>query len=137
MMKKFSLLLLAILLLSSCLNNDNDVANFSYEYVAIDEAITPASFTFGEKDSITVKYSLPNSCYFFDRMYYEYKDSTRIVAVIAYVDLKNSICNLPAIEEEHKFAVTATQREDYIFKFYKGRDTNGDSIFDEVVVPVN
>lgn len=136
MMKKFSLLLLAILLLSSCLNNDNDVANFSYEYVAIDEAITPASFTFGEKDSITVKYSLPNSCYFFDRMYYEYKDSTRIVAVIAYVDL-NKACAEVFVQEEHKFAVTATQREDYIFKFYKGRDTNGDSIFDEVVVPVN
>ncbi|MEE9406723.1 MAG: hypothetical protein V3V28_01485 [Polaribacter sp.] len=135
-MKKISLLLLSLFILSSCLNNDNNTSNHTFEYLSIDEAITPTSFTFGEKDTITVKYSLTNGCYSFDRMYYEYEDSTRIVAVIALLDL-NENCTQDIRQEEYKFEVTATQREDYIFKFYKGRDADGESIFEEVVIPVN
>lgn len=135
-MKKISLLLLASFLFYSCLNNDKDFPNYSFEYVAIDEAITPTSFTFGEKDTITVKYSLTNGCYSFDRMYYEYKDSTRTVAVIALVDLDKN-CTQDVRQEEHKLEITATQREDYLFKFYKGKDADGKSIFEEVVIPVN
>jgi hypothetical protein len=33
--------------------------------------------------------------------------------------------------------VRASQEEDYIFKFWKGKDTNGENIFEEVIVPVN
>jgi hypothetical protein len=136
-MKKATLLLIGLLVFYSCLDNDNNEVDFTYEYLTIDEAITPASFTFGKQDSITIKYSLPNNCYSFNRLFYEYRDTTRVVAVFALVDLNNSICTQQIIPKEYKFAVTATQREDYIFKFYKGEDSGGESIFDEIVVPVN
>mgnify|MGYP003664315543 CR=1 FL=1 len=47
--------------------------------------------------------------------------------------------NCPEIitQKEHEIIVTATQKEDYVFKFYKGVDANGENIFEEVVVPVN
>ena len=134
-MKKIILLFAGLFIFYSCLNND-DSPNFTYEYLAIDEAITPASFTFGEVDTIAVKYSLPSGCYSFDHLYYEVKDTTRIVAITALVNLDDA-CTQATIEEEYKFVVKATQEEDYVFKFYKGTDGNGENIFEEVIIPVN
>lgn len=135
-MKKIALLLFGLLVFYSCLNTDNDDLNYNYEYLPIDEAIVPASFTFGEIDTIKVKYSLPNSCYYFNQIYYEPKDTTRIVAITALVEL-NENCTEGIIIEEKKIPIKASQEEDYVFKFYKGKDSNGENIFDEVVVPVN
>lgn len=135
-MKKIAFLLFMSILFYSCLNNDTDEEGFSYELLKIDEAKTPESFTFGKTDSITIKYTLAGGCRSFDRLYYEQKDNTRIVAVTVLVNLENP-CTLDLIPEEYKFAVTANQTEDYIFKFYKGKDSNGDNLYDEVIIPVN
>lgn len=134
-MKKISLLLSSLFLFYACLNND-DNSNFTYEYLPIDEAITPASFTFGEVDTITVKYSLPNGCYSFNNLYYEYQDTTRVVAITALVAL-DRVCTEAIIQEEYKFPVRANQQEDYLFKFWKGRDSQGNSMYEEVLIPVN
>lgn len=134
-MKKILLLLISITLLSSCLNSD-DLPNYRYEFLKIDEATTPNSFTFGEKDTIKIKYTLLNSCYNFDNIYYEYQDSTRIVAVRSYVNLDND-CHEVTTQKEYDIIVNVAQEEDYIFKFYKGVDIDGESIFEEVIIPVN
>jgi len=134
-MKKISLLLLGLLIFTSCLNHD-DSPNYGYKFLTIDEAITPDSLTFGEKDTITVKYTLPNDCYSFDQIYYEIQDTTRIVAVTAMVFLDMDCLEEP-VQEEQNFVVTASQTEDYIFKFFKGKDSDGENIFEEVIVPVN
>lgn len=135
-MKKLALLLLASFLFYSCLDSNDNSINYRYDFLPIKEAKTPASFTFGEKDTIIVKYNLPNSCYSFQEVYYQSKDSTRTVAITAYVALDKS-CDEVSVEEDAKIIVTASQKEDYIFKFFKGKDSNGDNIFDEVVIPVN
>lgn len=133
-MKKILLILLAIFTVTACL--DDDSTNFRYEYLPIDDIITPASFTFGKVDSITVKYTLPSGCYSFSNLYYEYQDTTRIVAINALVNLDDA-CTQSTIEGQYKFPVEALQEEDYLFKFYKGKDNDGKSVFQEVVVPVN
>jgi hypothetical protein len=102
----------------------------------IDSVITPESFTFGQTDTITMAYSLPNGCYSFDRIYYEVKDSTRIVAVTAIVEL-DTYCTEAIIQEETKFIVKASQLEDYVFQFFKGIDSIGTALYEEVIVPVN
>ncbi|WP_158839980.1 hypothetical protein [Polaribacter sp. L3A8] len=135
-MKKTALLLFGLLVFYSCLNSDNDAPNYTLEYVPIDAAITPASFTLGQIDTITVKYSLPNSCFTFDQIYYQPKDSTRTIAIIAVVKLDDN-CTEAIVQEEKKIAVKATQEEDYVFKFFKGKDSDGENIFEEVIVPVN
>tara|TARA_R110002126_G_scaffold30602_1_gene99751 strand:- start:8659 stop:9066 length:408 start_codon:yes stop_codon:yes gene_type:complete len=135
-MKKIILLFASILLFYSCLNSDNDRVNLAFELLPIDEYTTPESFTFGQKDTIKIKYSLKNGCYYFDNIYYEYQDTTRIVAVRSIIDL-DSNCTEAITQYDYDLVVTATQEKDYLFKFYKGQDTNGDSIFEEVVVPVN
>lgn len=133
-MKPFSLLIISILVFSSCLNNND--TNYRFEYIKIDEAKTPTSFTLNKKDTIFLKYSLPNGCYNFNNVYYEYRDTTRIVAINAIVNLDQN-CTLAIIEEEYELVVNATQEEDYLFRFYKGKDVNGENIFEEVIIPVN
>lgn len=133
-MKKNLFLLAGLFIFYSCLNSDEPT--FTYEYLPIDEAETPASFTFGEKDTISIKYSLLNGCYYFDNLYYEYKDSTRIVAVRALLAL-DKYCTEAIIQEEYKFVVNVTQKEDYIFKFWKGKNNQGENVYEELIVPVN
>lgn len=136
-MKKI-ILLACIVLLYSCLNSDNDFSSFQYEFVKIDEAITPSSFTYGEIDSITVKYTFPNSCYSFYDLHYEKENNSRVVAITALVNIADStVCSQATIEKEYTFAVHVLQEEDYIFKFWKGKNSNGDNLFEEIVIPVN
>ncbi|WP_405563710.1 hypothetical protein [Polaribacter sp. Asnod6-C07] len=136
-MKKFILLFTAILLFNSCLNDENnDYVNYGFELLPIDEYIVPSSFTFGEKDTIKVKYTFKNDCYSFDHVYYEYQDTTRIVAIQSLVDLDKT-CTEQTTQYEFDMVITVIQEEDYIFKFWKGEDNNGENIFEEVVVPVN
>ncbi|AUC85832.1 hypothetical protein CW731_11270 [Polaribacter sp. ALD11] len=133
-MRKVVLLLISIILFSSCLNDDEP--NFTYDFLKIDSAETPDSFTFGKTDTIKIKYTLPNKCYSFSQLYYQYKDSTRVVAVTALVNLDDT-CAEVTKQEEYSFPVKATQKKDYVFKFFKGKDADGESIFDEVIIPVN
>ena len=134
MLKKITLLCLSIVLFSSCL--DDNEPNFSFDLLPVDEFTVPTSFTFGEKDTIAIKYTLQNSCYYFNNLYYEYQDTTRVVAVRTMISL-NDACGEVSSQKEYKFEVNVTQEEDYIFKFWKGKDSSGENIFEEVIVPVN
>ena len=135
-MKKIIVLFISLLLFYSCLNNDDNRIRYGYEFLPIDEYTVPTSFTFGEKDTIKLKYTFKNGCYNFDGLHYEYKDTTRIVAIRAIVDL-DQVCSEAITQYDYNLIVTASQEEDYVFKFYKGKDNNGENIFEEVVVPVN
>jgi hypothetical protein len=133
-MKKILLVVFTSIVLLSC--SDNDAINFEYTFVPIAEIIAPVSFTFGETDTLKLKYTLPNGCYHFNDLYYEYKDSTRIAAISAIREL-NTYCTEAIITEEYNLLVRASQKEDDTFKFWKGKDTNEENIFEEVIVPVN
>ena len=134
MFKKIIVLCLLTVFVSSCLNDNEH--NFTYELLPIDEAIVPASFIFGQKDTIAIKYTLKNSCYHFDNLYYEYQDTARVVAVRAFVSLEDACAEIIS-QKEYKFAVNVTQQEDYVFKFWKGTDSNGENIFEEIIVSVD
>ena len=135
-MKKYTILLFGLLVFYSCFDNNQEASDYRFEYLPIDSAITPESFTFGEIDTITMTYFLPNGCYSFDQIYYEVKDTTRIVAISAIVEL-DMACTEALIQEEAKFTVRVTQKEDYLLKFFKGKESISSDIFEEVVVPVN
>lgn len=135
-MKKIILLFICLALFYACLNSGDKQVRYNYELLPIDEFTTPDSFTLGQKDTIKLKYTLKNGCYNFDGIYYEYLDTTRIIAARATVFL-DQVCTESIIQNEYNLIVNANQEEDYVFKFYKGKDNNGENIFEEVVVPVN
>ena len=118
-MKNCFLLFFGLFVFYSCFDNNQEAPNYRFEYLPIDSVITPESFTFGQTDTITMAYSLPNGCYSFNQIYYEVKDTTRIVAVTAIVEL-DMFCTEAIIQEETKFIVKASQQEDYVFQFLTG-----------------
>jgi len=136
MSKKFLVMILIISTLLSCSLDDDDNSNFSLKTLPIKEAVVPTSFDFGQSHEITVFYDLPDGCHSFRNLFYQQEGTSRIVAINALVD-NESACTEAIIEEEFTFAVKVTQSQDYTFKFWKGTNSNGDDIFEEVIVTVN
>ncbi len=134
-MKRLLLNLLLVFLLVSC-SLDDDSNNFSIETLPVKEATVPIEFDFGSNYNITIKYDLPSGCHSFYNLYYKYEDTSRIVAVNSRVD-QNDACTDDIREITYVFEVNVVQREDYIFKFWKGTDAGGENIFEEIIVPVN
>lgn len=136
-MKKIILLFACLSVFYSCLDDDNEVSNVSFELLPIDEYTIPESFTLGEKATIKLTYSLKNGCYYFDNVYAEQQADKIIIGVRAVIDFTSSVCTQAIVQEEYDYVLNIDQTENYTFKFYKGTDANGDAIFEEVIVPVN
>ena len=131
-MKKIALIILA-LVITSC---SVEEPNYKFTLLPIKEATVPQNFKFGEIDTVKVTYVLPNGCFGFHSLYYQYKDTTRIVAIRAIENLE-TICTQATIEGEYKFPIKVSQKKDYLFKFWKGKDNKGKDIFEEKIVSVN
>jgi len=137
MSKNFLVTILIISTLFSCsLGDDDNNSNLSLKTLPIQEAVVPDSFDLGQSFEITIFYDLPDGCHSFYSLFYQHEGTSRIVAVNSLVE-DAATCTLAIIEKEFTFTVNATQAEDYTFKFWKGTDSNGDDIFEEVIVPVN
>lgn len=106
--------------------------DFHYETLPVDDVNIPDQLDFDKEHEITMKYTLPSSCYYFDRLYYTKKDSVRTLAIIALVD-DESVCTQETKEGEYKFKLKTTQKEDYLFKIYKGVDAENKAVFDTIV----
>jgi len=137
MVKKILASIFVVITLLSCSLNDDDVnSNLSLKTLPIKEALVPVSFDFGQPHEITIFFDLPDECHSFYSLFYQHDGTSRIVAVNSLVN-NTASCTLAIIEKQFTFTVEATQQEDYTFKFWKGTDSNGDDIFEEVIVPVN
>lgn len=133
-MKKIYLLFACSLFFFAC--SDDDLPIFELRILPIVEAKTPASFEYRTSDTIVVKYNLPSNCYTFRSVYYQYERNARIVAINALFDTEIS-CTQAIVEKEIKIPIHVLQEENYLFKFYKGKNNDGEPIYEEVEVPVN
>lgn len=133
-MKRYLLILLTTLILSSCNPNDDD-GNYYFDYVPITTVDVPDEFVHGETYQLYVNYELPDDCTIYYDYDYIYRDETRIVATIGMVYEGND-CEESVTEGEYIINVEVRQSEDYIFKFWQGIDDNGENIYLIVEVPV-
>ncbi|TRX27000.1 hypothetical protein FNW25_06995 [Flavobacterium franklandianum] len=134
-MKKIVLFLILITSFLSC-SLDDDSPTYTYEILPVDSYVVPASFTLGQTYEIKLKYQKPTSCHIYQGIYYEKNLNTRTIAVQTAVQ-NNQVCTMeipPISEVSFNFMVTNTGS--YIFKFYKGKDTAGEDIFEDVEIPV-
>ena len=135
-MKKFIVLFAMLGLLASCSLDDNNSDSYSYHVLPVASYIVPANFKLGQTYEITLKYQKPTACYVFEGIYFSKNLNTRTIAVQASVN-DDQICTqeVPALSET-KFNFNVTSTGSYIFKFYKGTDTDGKDIFEDVEIPV-
>jgi hypothetical protein len=133
-MKKL-LVLTCVFLLSLACSPESDTTKIHYELLPVASYEMPSSFTANQDNNIQISFLRPTSCHGFDGFFYEKNENTRTVAVQSFV-LEQSNCNPTTqnVIQTLKFHPTASGV--YLFKFWKGKDTNGDDIFEEATVEV-
>ncbi|WP_159022040.1 hypothetical protein [Formosa sp. L2A11] len=144
-MKNLLLLFVAALTLASC-DTDDDYSEYSYQYLATEEATIPENMVVGETYTITLNYIQPSSCDTFDSLYY-YKNEeniddeegtaietqVRTIAVISsYYENSNTDCEDLNEEKETSFVFAPEVSGLYLFKFWTGLDENGEDTFIEI-----
>jgi hypothetical protein len=135
-MKKLASLLILLFLFNSC-TPTNDGPNYLFELLKIESVEIPTEFTLGQTYPITVHYKLPTSCHFFNQLYYNKDLNIRTIAVESAVAQRDNCVDTPDETGEYTFNFYVTSNGSYIFKFYQGKDVNGENIFLEYTVPVN
>jgi len=135
-MKKIIVLFITSLLFS-CSFDDGGQPQVSYEFLPIEAVDIPSEFQLNEKYEITLTYFRPTDCHGFNNVFFETDSNSRTVAVVAakYVTEENP-CDTINTEQEASFSLLASQRENYLFKFWKGKDDQGEDIYLEIEVPV-
>lgn len=140
-MKKIALLLIAAITIMSCSLEESNEPRFYYEVLPVEGFEVPQGVYLGQNYEIKMTYKMPSSCHVYEGCYYKTEGYTTIVGIQTYV-LESEDCeefeNQELIETSFTFKVDGLQNalQPYIFKFYKGKDTNGNDIFEEVSVPV-
>jgi hypothetical protein len=136
-MKKIISLIALFFLFVAC-SSDNG-PNYFYEVLKIESVDIPTEFTLGETYPITVHFNRPTNCHYFNNLYYEKDLNIRTIAVESIVEQRNNCQDLSAADtaDEYTFNFYVTSNGSYIFKFWQGKDDQGNSIFLEYEVLVN
>ena len=134
-MKKIAFLLLIVLTSISC-TKEPDGPRVHLELMPISNVSIPDTLYAFENNEIDVQYNRPSTCYGFDGFYYEKLDLTRTIAVQNYVIEDQPCTTLTNETREETLIFHPTQIGNYTFKFWQGKDTNGNDIFLQLVRPV-
>jgi hypothetical protein len=135
-MKKIIVLLTLFIVLNSCSKEDD--TQYSFKLMAIESVDIPTEFTLGETYPITIHYTAPTSCYLFNYFYYEKDLNIRTIAIENAIANRNDCQDLNPENslKSYTFNFYVTSNGSYIFKFYQGKNSEGNSIFLEYEIPV-
>lgn len=133
-MKKLLFFSILIMTVIGCSNDDE--TRIRYEYVPVDSAQLPSEF---KKDSIyelPITYVRPSTCHFFDGFYYDKNSNVRTVAIVNGVFEQENCTTAPVNPLTQILKFKPTTETSYIFKLWKGEDSNGNDIYEETEIPV-
>lgn len=135
-MKKIAFLLFVSLIGISCSISD-DSNGYYYEILPVETYELPTSFELGKIYTINLTYKRPTDCHTNPLLYFEKNDKIRTVAIQTLVVSRKDCESVPNEEpKELSFKFEVLSPTPYVFKFYKGEDENGESIFENVTIPV-
>ena len=123
------------MLFASC-SVDDDSTSFSFEVLPVESVDIPDEFELGETYPITVSYLRPSTCHGFKEFYYLKENNEWTVAPITYVFDNNDCETLEDNLVEATFNFIVTSNGSYIFKFWQGEDTDGETQYLIIEVPV-
>lgn len=133
------MLVVASFSFTACSLDDDDNTNFKYVNLEVLSADVPETFEFGEKYTINVTYANPNTCTYFEGFdIHKHQLTEREVYPIGTELVgSNSDCQESTEEVEVSFDFEVIYKEDYLFKFWTGKNADGEDEYLEIVVPVN
>jgi len=133
-MRKIIFILLPFILFS-CSLEDNSLDTY-FELVPVESAVVPDEFVLGNLHLITLTYIRQTTCHAFNDIYFVADSNERTVAITNIVYDSNGNCEEISDELETSFNFRATELGSYIFKFWKGKDDDGEDLYMTVEVPV-
>lgn len=134
-MKKIVAFLSLFLIAISC-SVDDDQPNVHYELVPVESVNLEDTLTVGLVNNIEINYKKPSTCHEFNGFYYEKNGFERIIGVQNYVIEQNDCQPITNITRQEVLKFKPTEVGTYTFKFWQGKDTNGEDIFLEIERPV-
>ncbi|WP_284650935.1 hypothetical protein [Flavobacterium terrisoli] len=133
-MKRIISLLALIFLFNSCIPDDGPT--YTFELRPVISVDMPDEFTLGETYTITLHYNRPTTCHFFNTIYYDKNLNVRTIAIETAKEERNGCMESPEDETTCSFDFLVTSNGSYIFKFWQGKDEQGNNIYLEYEIPV-
>ncbi|MES2812167.1 MAG: hypothetical protein V4670_06830 [Bacteroidota bacterium] len=134
-MKKICGFLVLLFGFVSCTTND-DYIKYHPELLPIESVTLPTEFVRDNIYEIPFEYIRPTTCHVFEGFYYEKEANVRTIAIETSV-IEQSGCTVATVNPITEILYFRPTLEDsYIFKIWKGKDSNGQNIFEEIEIPV-
>lgn len=134
-MKIFYVFLILVIGLASCSSND-DTDKIQSELLPINSVTLPVEFKRDSIYEIPFEYIRPTTCHVFDGFYYKKETNVRIIAIATSV-IEQSNCGPATVNPLTQILnFKPTIEDSYIFKIWKGKDSNNQDIFEETEIPV-
>lgn len=123
--------------LTGCFNDDDLGTNFFYELVAIEEVVVPEQFISGETYEIKISYFRPSTCHSFNGFDYERISNERTVSIVNVV-IESDTCEIIDKKEliDTSLDFYAGKEDSYVFRFWQGKNEQGENQFLILEVPV-
>ncbi|MDO5510583.1 MAG: hypothetical protein Q4F57_07795 [Weeksellaceae bacterium] len=129
-----TLLMGVIFILSSCNKQDDEWSNYSYVALKIDSISMPDSAQLGSAVAIRPYYQRMENCEQFYGFDYQRSDFERTVLAVG---LRNSVVQCgDTLTQQSQFTFQPLETGTYNFRFWNGRDAEGDNMFvnEEIVI---
>jgi hypothetical protein len=133
-MKRIISLIALVFLFNSCTPEDGP--NYTYELRPVLSVNIPSEFTLGETYTITMQYNKPTSCHYYNTISYHKDLNIRTIAVETVKEETNSCTETPNDVSTCSFDFMVTSNGSYIFKFWQGKDAQGNDMFLQYEIPV-
>ncbi len=136
-MKKIGFLICLLLLLLNCsADSVSSEPTFYPESMPVNNVYIAEAFTFGNTYTIRVDYFVPSTCYSFRDFYFE-QEGTVLTSIVLNSVINGQLCEpYSGRLAEASFDIKVDLRGQYIFKFWKGKNSLGEDNYYTVEVPV-
>ncbi len=124
------LLFCLVFTLFSCSIDDDDSGNITQELAPVVSVEMPENMVFRETHSIAITYQKPSSCHYFSGFDVSKSGNTITVGIVNSYRTASTNCsetgNLQAAAELN---FVAERNDFYIFKFWRGTNSEGENLF--------
>ncbi|TPN87951.1 hypothetical protein [Aquimarina algicola] len=134
---KIVLFFVIVTICIGCDLNDDDNTNFSYQLVKIEEVDLPEEFIRGKTYDIEVSYFRPTNCHSFEGFDFTRSENIRTIGAIHIVLDREDCENLQdETLSQASFRFFVGEEESYVFRFWQGRNEEGENQFLIIEIPV-
>lgn len=136
MMRKIIGIILITLFCYSC-NLDDGSEQLIFQVLPFETIELPQSFTLNETYTIPFTFYRPTDCHAYNGIISNPNENERTLAISTY--LINGSCTDYVVPEglaENTFDFVVNYNYTYIFKVWKGKDEQGNDVYETIEVPV-